>query len=299
MLNERHSDLSKQSSDQNVYTLESIDDHNIAIACLSMSDINNNSAATVATCMINTFPSIRFWLMIGISDEVSSKVRLDDVVISTSVYEYSEVVQWNLGIAQDESFRCIEALNKSSEVLRSAIRKLKAHREIHGLDTGILHILEELRFNNQLFIFKYLWFEHLEDNLFQPDFNHVEQSKKAVHDDEKKQDEKEEEDEEENIVSSCRYCDRAMIVRRKSQETKIKTHYDVIVSGNSVIKNVKERDEINQQWVEKHALCFEMKAAGIINSHLCLIIREICDKTSSILSTTLTLIRLSRLCEHA
>ncbi len=99
MLNEQHSDLSKQSSDQNVYTLESINDHNIAIACLSMSDINNNSAATVATCMINTFSFIQFWLMIDISNKVSSKVRLDDVVISTSIYEYSEVVQWNLDIA--------------------------------------------------------------------------------------------------------------------------------------------------------------------------------------------------------
>lgn len=90
-----------------------------------------------------------------------------------------------------------------------------------------------------------------------------------------------------------------MVVRRKSRGTKIKTHYDVIVSGNSVIKNVKERDEINQQRVERHALCFEMKAADIINSHLCLIIREICGKTSSILLMTLTLIRLSKLCKHA
>ena len=90
-----------------------------------------------------------------------------------------------------------------------------------------------------------------------------------------------------------------MIVRRKSRGTKIKTHYDVIASGNSVIKNAKERDEINQQRVEGHALCFEMEAAGITNSHPCLVIRGICGKTSSILSATLTLIRLSRLCGHA
>jgi len=89
MLDERHSDLPKQSSDQNAYTLGSIDDHNIAIACLSMSDIDNNSAATVATRMTNTFPSIRFWLMVGIGGEVPPKVRLGDVVVSTPVYEYS------------------------------------------------------------------------------------------------------------------------------------------------------------------------------------------------------------------
>jgi len=55
MLDERHSDLPKQPSDQNAYTLGSIGDHNIAIACLPMGDIGNNPAATVATRMTNTF----------------------------------------------------------------------------------------------------------------------------------------------------------------------------------------------------------------------------------------------------
>jgi len=302
MLDERHSDLPKQPSDQNAYTLGSIGDHNIAIACLPMGDIGNNPAATVATRMTNTFPSIRFWLMVGIGGGVPPKVRLGDVVVSTPVYEYPGVVQWDLGIAQNESFRRIGALDKPPEVLRSAIRKLEAHREIHGPDRGILHILEGLRFNNQLFASKYLRSEHLEDNLFRPDFNHVDQSKKAVDDDEEEQEEEEEEDEdedeEENIASSCRYCDRAMVIRRKSRGTKIKTHYGVVASGNPVIKNAKERDEINQR-VGGHALCFEMEAAGITNSHPCLVIRGICGKTSSILSVALTLIRLSRLCGHA
>lgn len=299
MLDERHPDLPKQPSDQNAYTLGSIGDHNIAIACLPMGDIGNNPAATVATRMTNTFPSIRFWLMVGIGGGVPPKVRLGDVVVSTPVYEYPGVVQWDIGIAQDESFRRIGALNKPPEVLRSAMRKLEAHREIHGPDTGILHILEELRLNNQSFASKYLRSEHLEDNLFRPDFNHVCQSKKAVDDDEEEQGEEEEDEEEEDITSSCRHCDRAMVVRRKPRGTKTKTHYGVVASGNSVIKNAKERDEINQQRVGGHALCFEMEAAGITNSHPCLVIRGICGKTSSILSAALTLIRLSRLLRFA
>lgn len=280
MLDERHSDLPKPSGDQNAYTLGSIGDHNIAITCLPMGDIGNNPAATVASRMTNTFPSIRFWLMVGIGGGVPPKVRLGDIVVSTPVYEYPGVVQWDLGIAQDESFRRIGALDKPPEVLRSAITKLEAHREIHGPDTGILHILEGLRSNKQSFASKYLRSEHLEDNLFRPDFNHVYQSKKAVdHGDEEQEEEEEcEEDEEENIASSCRYCDRAMVVKRKSRRTKIKTHYGVVASGNSVMKNAKERDEINQQRVGGHALCFEMEAAGITNNHPCLVIRGICGK---------------------
>jgi hypothetical protein len=60
MLDEEYSDLSKSFSDLNTYTLERIDDHNIAIACLTDDDLDNNSAAIVATRMISTFSSIRF-----------------------------------------------------------------------------------------------------------------------------------------------------------------------------------------------------------------------------------------------
>ncbi len=304
MLDERHPDLPTQPSDRNAYTLGSIGDHNIAIACLPIGDIGNNPAATVATRMTSTFPSIRFWLMVGIGGGVPPKVRLGDVVVSTPVYEYPGVVQWDIGIAQDESFRRIGTLDKPPEVLRSAISKLEAHREIRGPDTGILYILEELRLHNQLFASKYLRSENLEDNLFQPDYNHVNQGRQAVDDNGEEQKaeeelEEEEEDEEEDIASSCRHCDRAMVVKRKPRRTKIKVHYGTVASGNSVIKNAKERDEINKQRVGGHALCFEMEAAGITNSHPCLVIRGICGKTSSILSAVLTLISLNRLCGYA
>lgn len=279
MLDERHPDLPIQQNDQNAYTLGSIGDHNIVIACLPMGDLGNDPAATVATRMTITFPSIRFWLMVGIGGGVPPKVRLGDIVLSIPVYEYPGVVQWDMGIAQDEGFRRIGTLNKPPEVLRSAVSKLEAHREIRGPDTGILHILKELRLHNQLFASKYLPSESLEDILFRPDYKHVNQNKQAVDDNEEQKaegEQEEEEDEEEDIASSCRHCDRAMVVKRKPRKTKIKVHYGTVASGNSVIKNAKERDEINEQRIGGHALCFEMEAAGVTNSHPCLVIRGIC-----------------------
>lgn len=58
----------------------------------------------------------------------------------------------------------------------------------------------------------------------------------------------------------------------------------MIAFNNSIIKNAKKRNEINQR-IEKNTFCFEMKTANIINSYFCLIIRKICDKIFSILST--------------
>lgn len=279
MLDKRHPDLPTQLSDQNIYTLGSIGDHNIAIACLPMGDIGNNPAAAVATRMTSTFPSIRFWLMVGIGGGVPPKVRLGDVVVSSPVYEYPGVVQWDLGIAQYESFKRIGALDKPPEVLRSAVAKREAHCEIRGPDTGILDILEELRLQNKLLA--YLRSDNLEDNLFQPDYNHVDQGGQAADDNKEEQKaEKEQEEDEDEEEDSCRHCDRAMVVKRKPRRTKIKVHYGTVASGNSVIKNAKERDETNQQRVGGHALCFEMEAAGIANSHPCLVIRGICGKTS-------------------
>ncbi|KAK8061156.1 hypothetical protein PG997_015377 [Apiospora hydei] len=77
MLDVRHKDweqhLRKQPNDTNTYTLGSIGGHNIVIACLPKGKFGTVSAAMVATNMVNTFPSIRFGLMVGIGGAVSRK----------------------------------------------------------------------------------------------------------------------------------------------------------------------------------------------------------------------------------
>ena len=83
MLDEMHQSL-PTSQDKNSYTLGRIGVHNVVIAV--MPEIGNNSAARVATQLLNDFTSIRFGLLVGIGGGIPSDdkddLRLGDVVVS-------------------------------------------------------------------------------------------------------------------------------------------------------------------------------------------------------------------------
>ncbi|KAI3571553.1 hypothetical protein IWW34DRAFT_561907, partial [Fusarium oxysporum f. sp. albedinis] len=66
MQDERHGELPRRPNDNNTYTLGSIKNHNIVIACLPQDQIGNNTAAIVLTDLKRTFPSIRHGLIVGI-----------------------------------------------------------------------------------------------------------------------------------------------------------------------------------------------------------------------------------------
>lgn len=56
-------------------------------------------------------------------------------------------------------------------------------------------------------------------------------------------------------------------------------HYGTIAAGNVLLKDRSVRDELTS-WLEANhvePICFEMEAAGLMNSFPCLIIRGICD----------------------
>lgn len=55
-------------------------------------------------------------------------------------------------------------------------------------------------------------------------------------------------------------------------------HYGLIASGNSLMKDALMRDELA---IKEGILCFEMEAAGIMNSLPCLVVRGICDYSDS------------------
>jgi nucleoside phosphorylase len=76
MLDQRHPSLPTLLNDPNAYTLGSIGDHNIVIACLPTGSIGTNPAATVRSHMISSFPGIRFCLMVGIGGGVPLKFDL-------------------------------------------------------------------------------------------------------------------------------------------------------------------------------------------------------------------------------
>jgi nucleoside phosphorylase len=56
-------------------------------------------------------------------------------------------------------------------------------------------------------------------------------------------------------------------------------HYGTIASGNQVIRSAAERDQVSAEL--GGVLCFEMEAAGLMDSFPCLVIRGICDYADS------------------
>jgi nucleoside phosphorylase len=56
-------------------------------------------------------------------------------------------------------------------------------------------------------------------------------------------------------------------------------YYGTIASGNQVMRSAAERDRVSAEL--GGVLCFEMEAAGLMNSFPCLVIRGICDYADS------------------
>ncbi|KAL6696840.1 ankyrin repeat-containing domain protein [Trichoderma pleuroticola] len=282
MLDERHESLSKPPTDTNAYTLGSIGQHNIVIACLPKGHAGSNSAATVATQMVQTFASIKIGLMVGIGGGIPPKVRLGDVVVSTPDGQFPGVVQWDLGKSTGEGkFKRTGSLNNPPNSLLSALGKLESKHDLEG--SKIPDFLEQFREKYPLAAKTYLNSTSLKDVLFKSGYPHV--HGKPIEnngvDDNMKEDgdgvsdqEEEEEEEEECCVS----CDPSQIVRRKHRAMRV--HYGLIASSNTTIEDAEFRDRLNKE-LSKKLLCVETEAAGLMNSFPCIVIRGICDYADS------------------
>lgn len=254
MLDEKHADLSKQQNDPNVYTLGSVGRHNVVIACLPLGMIGNNKAANVAAHMVSTFPSIKFGLMVGIGGGVPPKVRLGDVVVSKPVSEYSGVVQWDFGKAEQRgTFRRTGALNNPQSALLAALTKLESKHDMEGSE--IPTYLEELKRKWPKLIPKYIKSDSLQDVLFATEYSHRREGE-----------------------DDRRFRNKRKVIKRRPRDMRV--HYGLIASGNQVIKDAIRRDDINKM-LGGNVLCFEMEAAGLMNDFPCLVIRGICDYADS------------------
>lgn len=72
---------------------------------------------------------------------------------------------------------------------------------------------------------------------------------------------------------TCDRCSRDRAVAWAVREVTV--HYGTIASGNQVINDGVTRDRISSEL--GGILCFEMEAAGLMNSFPCLVVRGICD----------------------
>ncbi|KAK6543470.1 hypothetical protein TWF694_000216 [Orbilia ellipsospora] len=275
MLDAEHPNLDIPVNDQNVYTLGSIGKHNIVIACLPKGIIGTCSAAVVATQMVNTFPNIKFGLMVGIGGGIPPQVRLGDVVVGTPSGEYPGVVQWDLGKATESKgdgggLQRTGALNHPPRSLLAALSKLGTDHERYG--SNIPQYLAKLGKKYPKLATKYLRSELLKDLAFKKTARHVDRSTAIAEGivDPDEDDDEEEEGEEED---SCRFCDKTQTLKNNNKEMRV--HYGLIASGNQVIKNAEFRNEISKSL--GGVLCLEMEAAGLLNAFPCLVIRGICD----------------------
>jgi nucleoside phosphorylase len=248
MLDEDYEALHHDAND-NIYTLGRICEHNVVMACLPAGQTGTNSAAAVAVQMKSVFTSIRFGLMVGIGGGVPSveDIRLGDVVVSRPHNMYGGVVQYDFGKATPSEFKRTGFLDSPPKILLNAVSNIQANQLIGR--SGFSEYLSKLE-NRPAFTRQSVG----ADVLFQSDYNHV-------------------------GGDGCEKCSKQRVVDRKPRAEEIVVHYGIIASGNQVMRDAAERDKVSAEL--GGVLCFEMEAAGLMNSFPCLVIRGICDYADS------------------
>ena len=252
LLDEEHGNKSRDPNDSNSYTLGRIGDHNVAVACLPAGQIGTNPAATVATQMRLKFTSIRFGLMVGIGGGVPSTenaIRLGDVVICQPQSQHGGVVQYDMGkTGIGGRFSRTGSLNTPPALLLATLAQFKAD-QMRGKSKHSEYLSKLIRL---------------------PDFQYPGEGTdvlySAVYD--------------HRDGPTCDQCDRNQgDVREPRRNSDVVFHYGTIASGNQVVKDGNTRDQLSSDL--GGVLCFEMEAAGLMNSFPCLVIRGICDYADS------------------
>ena len=252
MLDVKHDPLEAQHKyDENTYQLGSIGKHNVVIAVLP--GYGTNNAAVAGKSMQNTFPNLRFGLMVGVGGGIPSEkndIRLGDIAVSLPSGQAGGVIQYDMGKRVAGEFIRIGSLDRPPGLLLTAIATLKARgtrtlgREIMELVSGAFQDEDDEEDDdedNPVFRFP----EKLTDTLYEDD-----DSSSGNGGSDKTKERKE----------------------RASQNPRC--FYGNIGSGNSVIKNARERRALA---ADGDLICFEMEAAGLMNFFRCIVIRGICD----------------------
>jgi nucleoside phosphorylase len=251
LLDEEHRGLPQDPNDPNIYTLGRMGEHNVVVACLPAGQTGNSSAAAVAVQMKSKFISLRFGLMVGIGGGVPSDeadVRLGDVVIGQPYMQHGGVVQYDFGKTTTNGFVQTGFLNAPPTILLNALAKLQANRyrrksDISAYLSKLCHLPGFARDNLS------------PDILFESTYNHV-------------------------GGPTCERCSKDRLLKRTTRGSQeIMVHYGTIASGNQVMRDSVTRDRISSGL--GGVLCFEMEAAGLMNSFPCLVIRGICDYADS------------------
>ncbi|KAL0931585.1 uncharacterized protein CTRU02_214320 [Colletotrichum truncatum] len=255
MLDREHDRLPTKEGDSNIYVLGELHGHDLVLACLPGSQ-GKGAAATVATNMARTFPSISWWFFVGIGGGVPSKkhdIRLGDVVVSMPEGQYGGVVQYDLGKETDGGFVRKGFLSPPPPLLRSAVVRMRSdHRRSENKADKFLSAM--LQKGRRLSVYQRPSWSL--DILFDPGYSH------------------------DPLNTICESCDQQQRVHRTPRELEgPEIHYGLIASGDRVVESTLKRDEIIRDVGD--ILCFEMEAAGLMSEFPCIVIRGISDYADS------------------
>ncbi|KAM6480975.1 nucleoside phosphorylase domain-containing protein [Trichoderma sp. SZMC 28011] len=270
MLDDEHKkpfDFIQPRQDTNVYTWGNIDVHNVVIASLPAGEYGTTSASNVATTLLMSFPEVRFGLMVGIGAGVPRQdrdIRLGDVVVSEPKgtsggvvqYDFVKAIQNVVDVLQGGTLKRMGMLNRPPTVLLNAVSALKKQHEMRGI-TRIPEFLRAMLKRNPGMREAYVYQEAHNDRLFEDSYGHTGDG---------------------DCASTCDLNKVKPRNPRVSENPKI--HYGVIASRNTLVKDASTRKVLALQTGED-CICFEMEAAGLMNTFPCLVIRGICDYADS------------------
>lgn len=277
MLDEQHEVLKKPAGDHNTYAYGSIGSHNVVIACLPLSQPGTTTASRTANFLPVSFPNMRLYLFVGIgggipynppNSDPGQDIHLGDVVVGLDYTPgIAGVVQYDYIRDQGEGAReLLGTFDKPNPELLTALGMLFTNYET-GDSNPHVHL-------ERLTGLRSPYFSRPPpggDKFYRSTYEHV------------------------GGASNCDQCSIDELVVRKGRqppkqesleqdptqaETSIPVfHQGQILSGNSVIKNAKRRDELSREF--PYARCFEMEAAGVVDQTHCLVIRGIADYADS------------------
>lgn len=254
ILDEVHETLPSADHDDNVYTLGQVAQHNVVITCLPKGIYGTTQAANVAQRMELSFLNIQYRLMVGVGGGVPSPgdVRLGDVVIAVPGANSTGIVAYDHGkTTVGGHLEQTVILNKPPLNMLKAVPHLGLGRSL-----SISQTLKAAIASDPIALTEFAYPGEEHDKLFEAEYDHPDSSQSC---------------------SSC--CNETKILRRlqrKSDEPHL--HAGTIGSGNQVIKDARTRDSL----AKAHGIsCFEMEAAGLVDSWPCLVIRGICDYSDS------------------
>lgn len=138
MLDEEHAapaGFNRHQADENVYTWGRVGEHNIVITSLTAGAYGTTSAATTASSLLASLPSIRVGIFVGIGGgiprpDASQDIRLGDIVVSQPDGTTGGICQYDLYKAKLGDKRERRGfLGRPPTVLLNALARIQAIHE--------------------------------------------------------------------------------------------------------------------------------------------------------------------------